>query len=172
MSSLLASWITSDAFLNATRSWMLAHNATEFSMCEDATLGEGAHIQGFVPCPYPSHGVGTWENPGGACQPGSSDSFFSGWQLLSSFVTLVSLFVIFLMGRKKYKWATAKRRKKYTTFDQLSDMNLVFAALNCIYVIDTDGSKGWYSYAVASAIGLSCLFVLLQMFFMCECAEK
>ena len=75
MDDIRAAYLKSDEFLQFARAFMHDNNLTEFRACDNVQLAEdGLTVQGFVPCPWPYHGVGTFADPAAACQLGQSAS--------------------------------------------------------------------------------------------------
>ena len=154
---------TTQAFINATRTWMLANNKTTFRMCDDATLGAGDAPQGFIPCPYPSFGTGTWDDPGLACGFGAGPAATLGGALFASLcVTLCSLVVIThaqrLVAKLQSKDPRTKKRGKLNSFDQLEIFNMIGALFTAFNTIDRDGRSGNYNFVSANLLAHGGLF--------------
>jgi len=121
MGDLRAAYLASDAFVNTTRDFMLANNLTEFRMCDVATLAPGGTvIQGFVPCPWPYHGVGTYADPAAACALGQSADAVVGSIIAMAIVWPFHFWSIYQTIKRHAKKIRAKGPQGTNTFASTS----------------------------------------------------
>ena len=154
---------------------MVAHNKTSFNMCDDATIGtpnDNLVVQGFMPCPYPSHGIGTWEDPAAACQLGITGGARVGDIALTILCVPISLFCSVFAFMRVYNkvWSKeamnkpAKMRKRAAA-DNIGLVSVALGIADSLYMLDVDGRNGFLPFIVPNIFGHFGLFCILTLLF-------